>query len=112
MDNKVKKLLFDIEYSINAIEKYVSGMDFNDYLHLENESLKDAVERRFLIIGEAAHRLDKDFPEVQISNQRAIIGMRHRIVPGYDVVADELVWDTIHHNLPKLKQEVQKLLKG
>jgi len=112
MDNKVKKLLYDIQYSIDAIERYITGLEYDDYLKLDNENLKDAVERRFLIIGEATHRLEKNFAEINITNQKAIIAMRHRIVHGYDVVADAIVWDTIHHNLPKLKQEIQQLLEN
>jgi uncharacterized protein with HEPN domain len=64
-----------------------------------------------LIIGEAMNHILKLDPTVNISQTREIIGMRNRIVHGYDNILDSIVWDTITEGLPVLKGEVKKLLK-
>jgi len=49
MDNEIKKYLFDIQESINSIERYLGDIkDFN--LYKANKMLRRAVEREFEII--------------------------------------------------------------
>ena len=55
---------------------------------------------------EADPALTEKFPEL-----RKIIGMRNRIVHGYDNVDEELVWDVVQNRLPALQQKVGALLK-
>lgn len=109
MDNQIKKYLYDIRESINSIESFLDGKrDFNEYL--SNKMLRRAIEREFEIIGEAIFRInniDQFFP---ISSKGHIIGMRNRIIHGYDKVDHEIVWGTIMRHLPKLKDEVVVLL--
>ena len=73
--------------------------------------LRRAIEREIEIIGEAMNRLSKIDPGIQISSSRQIIGMRNRVIHGYDAVDDEIVWGTIQRHLPLLKTEIQELLK-
>ncbi len=109
MDNQIKKFLFDISEAINSIESYLEGnRDFNIYLR--NKMLRRAVEREFEIIGEAMHRIHKMDPEVNISSKEHIIGMRNRVIHGYDKIDNEIVWGTIIRHLPKLKEEISILL--
>lgn len=52
MDNKIKKLLFDIQTALINIEKYIGkNKIFEEYN--SNSMLQDAVERNIEIIGEA-----------------------------------------------------------
>jgi len=46
-----RALLWDARASGNAIERFLSGRHFDDYL--EDEMLRSAVERQFEILGEA-----------------------------------------------------------
>lgn len=109
MDNQIKKYLYDIRESINSIESFLDGRrDFNEYL--SNKMLRRAIEREFEIIGEALYRInniDQFFP---ISSKGHIIGMRNRIIHGYDKVDHEIVWGVIIRYLPGLKEEVIRLL--
>ncbi len=108
MENKINKFLFDIKESIEAIESYIKNTSFKTYQ--ENKMLRRAVEREFEIIGEAMYRISKLKPEIQIKNKEAIIGMRNRIIHGYDIVDEEVIWSTVHDHLPTLKSEIKNIL--
>lgn len=110
MDSSIQKYRYDIQVSIDSIENYLGDeRDFNAYL--SNKMLRRAVEREFEIIGEALNCIDKIDPDIQIASKRQIIGMRNRVIHGYDKIDDEIVWGTIIRHLPILKLEILKLLK-
>jgi uncharacterized protein with HEPN domain len=46
-----------------------------------------------------------------LENSQKIIGTRNRIIHGYDKISDDLIWSIVINNLPKLKEEVEELLK-
>lgn len=95
--------------SINSIESYLG--DKTDFeLYSESKMLRRAVEREFEIIGEALNRIDAIDDDIPISNKRQIIGMRNRVIHGYDAIDDSIIWGTIIKHLPVLKQEVEDLL--
>ncbi|MEI6678192.1 MAG: hypothetical protein WCL21_06275 [Mariniphaga sp.] len=51
MDNEIKKYLFDIQESIDSIQKYLGDKrDFKVYM--ADKMLRRAVEREFEIIGD------------------------------------------------------------
>ncbi len=109
MKHEVDKYLEDIKQAIEIIEERTKGMTYEDYS--SDLTIQDSVNLRFLIIGEAMNHILKLDPAVNISQTREIIGMRNRIVHGYDTILDSIVWDTITEGLPTLKREVKKLLK-
>lgn len=55
------------------------------------------------IVGEAAGRISPA-TRAQLANfpWSGMIGMRNRIIHGYDTVSIPVVWDTIAHDLPEL----------
>jgi len=110
MNNELKKFLFDIQVSIESIENFLlETRNFNIYK--SNKMLRRAVEREFEIIGEALNSLDKLDPNIEISSKRQIIGMRNRVIHGYDKIDDEIIWGTIVRHIPVLKSEIANLLK-
>ena len=109
MDNEIKKYLFDIQESIDSIQKYLGDRrDFKVYM--ADKMLRRAVEREFEIIGEAMSRIEKLDSTIEISSKRQIISMRNRVIHGYDKIDNEIVWGTIVRHLPTLKLEIDKLL--
>lgn len=62
--------------------------------------------------GEACSRLAKLEPGLpnQLSNLKLAIGLRNRIIHGYDAVDDEIVYQTVKEDLPLLKTELGDLL--
>ena len=109
MDNEIKKYLFDIQESIDSIQKYLGDKrDFKVYM--ADKMLRRAVEREFEIIGEAMSRIEKLDSTIEISSKRQIISMRNRVIHGYDKIDDEIIWGTIVRHLPTLKLEIDNLL--
>ena len=108
LPDEIKKYLLDIKISIESIEEYLNKREFNTYM--KDKMLRRAVEREFEIIGEAMTRLDKIEPDLQISSKKLIIGLRNRVIHGYDKIDDEIIWGAIVRHLPVLKEEVIHLL--
>ncbi len=111
MNNEAKKRLRDIADCCAAAGRFAAGKNFSDYL--ADDMFRSAVERKLGIIGETFAKLEEadpalteNFPEL-----RKIIGMRNRIVHGYDNVDEELVWDVVQNRLPTLRQKVEALLE-
>jgi uncharacterized protein with HEPN domain len=111
MDEKVKLWLYDMLKAIEEIEAFfeLGERKFENYL--ADIKTKRAIERNLEIIGEAASRGLKIDPDIQISHVKQIIGTRNRIIHGYDSVSDEMVWSIVINHLPKLKKELEQLLK-
>jgi len=101
--------LTDIVESIQSIERFVSGMDLRDYRG--DERTQAAVERKLLVISEAAIRLtdeaDSLCPGIPWRDIRGIGNwLRHR----YDRVDAETIWNTIHDDLPPLREAAERAL--
>jgi uncharacterized protein with HEPN domain len=111
MKNEAKKRLRDIADCCAAAGRFAAGKNFSDYL--ADDMFRSAVERKLGIIGEAFAKLEEADPALteNFPDLRKIIGMRNRIVHGYDSVDEELVWDVVQNRLPALQQKVEALLK-
>ncbi|WP_340103259.1 HepT-like ribonuclease domain-containing protein [Rhodohalobacter sp. 8-1] len=109
MIKSIKKYLFDIKTAIESIEEYVEPVDsFEEYQ--QNKLIRRAVEREIEIIGEATNRILKLDDSVNIAHARKIVDTRNWVIHGYDSVDDKIIWGVITKYLPKLKDEVEKLL--
>jgi len=101
--------LLDIKEAIEHIEKYAKrGKD-----EFEKEELVQYwIIYHLQIIGEAATRLSLDFrrshPDIPWSK---IIGMRNILVHKYFGIDISIVWTVVEHDLPILKQNINKMLK-
>jgi len=67
------------------------------------------------IIGEAANNIQKMDPNFAANHPELpwieIRGMRNKVVHNYFDVDWEVVWRTVRRDLPKLKQQIDALLK-
>jgi len=110
MELKIKKYLYDIIISINSIYEYLGeNRDFSEYQN--NKLLRRAVERELEIIGEASNRIMKLDSEFPIDNARKIVDLRNWVIHGYDKVDDVIIWGILTNHLPKLKEQVENLMK-
>lgn len=111
MDNRTKKLLFDVVSAGRSIREWCLDRSYDDY---ENDrQLRRAVEREFEVIGEALNRLTQSDPETAaaIEDLRRIVGFRNRIIHGYDTIDDATVWGVVEGRLPRLIAQVSALLE-
>ncbi len=111
MDNEIKTWLFDIIQSIEEIESYFPAQPKTFENYIKDSKTKRAVERNIEIIGEATNRIIKKNSKFELANSQKIVGTRNRIAHGYDKISDDLIWSIIINHLPKLKIEVQELLR-
>ena len=108
-ERNVSLLLLDIKGSIGKILDYTAGMRFESYE--ADSKTKDAVERNFEIIGEAASRIPDDFKKLHPSVEwRIIKDFRNFIIHEYFGINNQIVWDTIQFRLPDLLQEISNLI--
>lgn len=97
--------LRDILRAAALIERFVGDMDFETYR--DDLKTKAAVERELQIVTEAAYRLKPEDEHLCPGpDWRKIRGMGNILRHAYDHVNDEAVWNTIKHDLPALKQDV------
>lgn len=105
-----RKYLYDILKACEAIDAFIAGKRFDDYN--SDLLLRSAVERQLMIAGEAmsqATRVDEELAE-QIEDAREIVNLRNVIVHGYTVVENETIWGILQADVPKLREQVGRLL--
>jgi len=103
--------LWDMLQAARNIETFIDGKTLEEY---ENDDLlRSAVERQFLIVGEAASQAVRRFPDLQeeISEIARIIAFRNRLIHGYAVISDDVVWAIAHDELPHLQGDLEALLE-
>ena len=110
MDDRSKGYLWDMVQSANALREYTTGLDLDSFV--EDAMMRDAVERRFLIIGEALIRLRRHDPTSadQISHAERIIGLRNVIAHEYDRISPAALWRIVQEDIPVLREELVRLL--
>lgn len=111
MNDEIKKWLQDVLDSINSINDFIGIPRLFDQYE-KNKLLRRAVEREIEIIGEAVNRINKQKPDLVISNAKQIIATRNRVAHAYDAVNNSIIWGIVINHLPNLKIEVEELLSG
>lgn len=110
MNEHLAKRLFDAHRAAVKIATITDGLDLAAYL--ADEVTRLAVERLLEIAGEAigvSLRMEPDL-EVRFPNFRRAVGLRNRIIHGYDDINDVVMWDIVQTNIPLLKSELETLL--
>lgn len=108
-NRSLKKYLYDVQQSIVSIYEYLGNKrDFFEYE--SNKQLRRAVKRELEIIGEAVNHLLALDETIAIDNARRIVDLRNFVIHGYDKVDNVIIWGVISRDLPKLKEQVDKLL--
>ena len=107
-DSLYLKHIRDAIIKIEAYTKKVNQKIFhNDTL------VQDAVIRQIEIIGEATKRLSS---KVRANNSEIpwddIAGMRDKLIHDYFGVNADEVWLTVQRDIPALKKQVSRILKG
>jgi uncharacterized protein with HEPN domain len=102
MESK-RKYWSDILIALDAIDHHLASIHTYEQ-YAESITVKDAVERRLITIGEAVNKLMQLDPEDVIEHGDRIRAFRNRLVHAYDGTDDALVWAVIQNHLPPLRQ--------
>ena len=103
-----KHRILDIIDSIQKIQKYVVGMEFDDFQ--KDAKTIDAVIRNFIIIGEAARHIPDEVSTKYPNIPWRVMGdMRNFAVHEYWGVEMPTIWKTIQEDLPPLIPDLKRV---
>ena len=110
MRREAAAYLSDIIEASEAIDDVLRGIDLDTYKI--TRPIRSAVEREFIIIGEAVRLLGQVDPGLfhQVSNARMIIGFRNILTHDYAAIDDETVFGFATADVAQLKRECVALL--
>ncbi len=95
----------DVLNSIDHILSFTNEVkSFDQYK--KNFLIKAAVERHLAIIGEAVNKFLRESNGNDLSNAKAVISLRNRLIHSYDNVDDRIIWTIVRKHLNPLKEEV------
>lgn len=101
-----RKYWSDNMIALDAIDHHLAGIGtFEQYAG--SLTVKDAVERRLITIGEAVNKLMQLDPDDVIEHGERIRAFRNRLVHSYDATDDALVWAIIKNHLPPLRRSAE-----
>ena len=108
MSHDPRAAILDMIQAVERARRMSSGLSEAEFLG--NETVQWAIFSQIVILGEAAGRMDRLFqnahPDVPWAS---IVGMRHRLVHGYDTVDWVRVWKTLKKDLPPLHAQLTRI---
>lgn len=109
---RVVDYLQHILEAIDNIQDYTAGMDLDAFM--ADRKTRDAVIRNLEIIGEACNNVAKNQPAFAAEHAEVPWGfayeMRNALSHGYFTVDNAIVWQTIQHDLPRLRSQISALI--
>ncbi|MBI4686136.1 MAG: DUF86 domain-containing protein [Nitrospirae bacterium] len=109
MTREYKLYIQDILDAIKEIEKYVEGMDYDQFL--DDSKTKSAVVWKIETIGEAS----KNIPQTIKTKHKEIpwkdmSRIRDKIAHFYFGINYKIVWEVIKKRLPEIKPVIVRIL--
>lgn len=96
--------------SIKNIEYFMKKVSKESFF--ENKEKQSAVIRQIEIIGEAVKNLPSEFKDNNPNIPwKDIVGMRDKLMHHYFGVDLKIVWKTVKEDIPKLKKQIQNIMK-
>ena len=90
---------------------YTDGLDQEAFI--AETLVYDAALRNMELIGEAATHIPAEVREAHPEIQwRRVIATRNRLAHGYSGIDDDIIWDIIQTDVPKLLPALQNLLNA
>lgn len=109
MKRDYRLFIKDILDSMEKIENFVHGMDFDEFVN--DDKTSSAVIRKLEIIGEATKNIPKPigqrYKELPCTD---IAKTRDKIIHFYFGVDYEIIWKVIKEKLPEIKPCLEKIL--
>lgn len=102
--------LFHILESIEAVESFTKGLDFESFR--KNQKTNFATIRALEIIGEAVKNMPKDFRnKYKGIAWKKIAGTRDKLIHEYFGIDLKLAFKIIQQDIPVLKEKVLEILE-
>jgi uncharacterized protein with HEPN domain len=106
------KDMIRLQYMVDHAKEAVALIASKDKAELQHDRVLElALIRLVEIVGEASAKVSsttqKKYPSIP---WHPIIGMRNRLIHGYDSVDFDVLWDTIEVDLPPLIAALEKIL--
>lgn len=110
MNEAARRRLRDARDACNRIELETLG--FDEAMYVEVSTVTYAVNWLLMTPGEALTVAVRELPDLErlIPDARAAIGLRNRIVHGYDTVDDALIWRIVQDHVPAIKAQIEAVL--
>jgi uncharacterized protein with HEPN domain len=111
MVRDISAYLCDIIEACDSIASILAGVSFETFASTREK--RSAVEREFILIGEATSVLAKSWPDSfrLLSDGRKAIGFRNILTHNYASVDQETVYETALQDVPKLRRECVEILR-
>jgi len=107
-DNRI--YIEHINQSIDKIQKFILHVTLEELA--QDEMMQDAIIRNIEVIGEASKKNSLEF---KIKNDeipwKEMAGMRDKLIHDYFGVDIEVIWKTIMVDLPRLKLQIESIIK-
>lgn len=102
-------LLWDMREACRAVAEFTAGVKYSRFE--QDKMLRSAVERQFLILGEAARQVSDGFrgahPDVP---WRGLVGLRNVLAHEYGEVLVERLWLFATERVPELLPILDRLV--
>ncbi|MDP3698390.1 MAG: DUF86 domain-containing protein [Nanoarchaeota archaeon] len=99
-----------MELFIEEIEQFSKGLSKEEFK--KNNLKQSAILRKIEILGEAVKNLPASFRNKYPSVEwKKITGTRDKLIHQYFGVDLDLMWDVLKIELPKLKKEIEEILR-
>jgi uncharacterized protein with HEPN domain len=109
MAPELRKYLWDAKEAASRALRFTAGKTLDDYV--ADELLRAAVERQFLILGEALGRVRQLDPDLaaRIADLNQAVALRNQLAHGYAEIDDVIVWGVVAGPLKKMLSELESL---
>lgn len=112
MNEQARRRLRDAHDACDRIEWETLG--FTESMYVDVSTVTYAVNWLLMTLGEALTVAVREHPDLErlIPDARAAIGLRNRIVHGYDTVDDVLIWRVVQDKVPAIKAQIEAALSA
>jgi uncharacterized protein with HEPN domain len=109
MAPELRKYLWDAKEAAARALRFTHGKTLDDYLN--DELLRSAVERQFLILGEALGRLRQLDAALasRVADLHQAVALRNQLAHGYAEIDDAIVWGVVAGPLKQMLGELESL---
>lgn len=109
MAPELRKYIWDAKEAAARALRFTACKSLDDYLG--DELLRSAVERQFLILGEALGRVRQLDPSLasRIGDLYQAVALRNQLAHGYAEIDDVIVWGVVAGPLAHLLAELESL---